>query len=344
MIARSPLRKSSLDKSDLTCHEGTIKVLITGMGSTTAISVAKGLRNQAELPVCIVGVDTHSESEVAGACFCDRFYRIPRADAPGYIETLLDICKSEEVRILWPIVDLELEYVSQEAERFRHEGIAVWVSNHETIMICNDKWRTFQFFRRHGIPTAMSWTKSGALEQADRLPFPLVVKPVKGVSSKDVFRVGCLDELEYAFRRVEEPIVQEMLKGQEYTIDVLCDYTGRALAAVPRIRLETRSGISYRGKTVRDEELIEAGMRIAGTLGIAGHCNIQCFKEGDSAARFLEINPRFSGSLPLTIRAGLNSPLLTVLLSLGRQIPESMLQFQENVVMLRYWEEHFVEQ
>ena len=166
---------------------------------------------------------------------------------------------------------------------------------------------------------------------------------MKGVSSKDVFHVNSPDELASALARVDEPLVQEMLKGQEYTIDVFCDQSGRALASVPRMRLETRSGISYRGVTIRDEELIEAGLRIAGELGIIGHCNIQCFKDGKAAARFFEVNPRFSGSLPLTIRAGLNSPLLTVMLSLGKTIPTHMLGFQENLMMLRYWEEHYVQ-
>jgi carbamoyl-phosphate synthase large subunit len=321
----------------------SITVLISGMGSTTAISVAKGLRHQTELPVRIVGVDTHESVQVAGSKFCDRFYRVPRADAPDYIDVLLAICKREQVRILLPIVDLELEYISESIEKFRGADVMVWISSHETIMICNDKWRTYEFFQSNHIPTALTWNQQSAMEKAETLPYPLIVKPAKGVSSRDVFRVHSPEELASAIRHVAQPVVQEVLQGQEYTIDVFCDQSGRALAAVPRIRLETRSGISYKGITVRDATLIEAGMRIAELLQIRGHCNIQCFKKDETAARFIEVNPRFSGSLPLTIRAGLNSPLLALMLSTGKPISPDRLRFKENLVMLRYWEEHFVQ-
>ena len=51
-----------------------VNILITGIGSTTAISVVKGLRQQKEISTKIVGVDINHRNEIAGSRFCDIFY------------------------------------------------------------------------------------------------------------------------------------------------------------------------------------------------------------------------------------------------------------------------------
>jgi hypothetical protein len=45
--------------------------------------------------------------------------------------------------------------------------------------------------------------------------------------------------------------------------------------------------------------------------------------------------------LPLTIAAGLNSPLLLAKLALGHEIGPAD-KFQDELIMLRFWEEIFV--
>ena len=78
--------------------------------------------------------------------------------------------------------------------------------------------------------------------------------------------------------------------------------------------------------------------KIVEGLRIKGPANIQCFKNDDEI-RFLEINPRFSGSLPLTIAAGVNTPLLALRLCVG-QVLDPVNDF-DIVKMCRYWEEIF---
>src|SRR5688572_21248926 len=51
-----------------------VTVLITGLGSTTAVSVIKGFRQQHTFRVRIIGTDSHPHNLIAGSAFCDRFY------------------------------------------------------------------------------------------------------------------------------------------------------------------------------------------------------------------------------------------------------------------------------
>ena len=48
-------------------------------------------------------------------------------------------------------------------------------------------------------------------------------------------------------------LMSEYLPGQEYTIDVLCDMDSNPLVVIPRERLETKAGISSKGKIIKDD-------------------------------------------------------------------------------------------
>ncbi len=315
-------------------------VLVTGMGSNTAISVAKGLRRQSEFALRIVGTDMNCECEIAGSSFCDKTYTVHGAFEPQYIPELLGICEQERVRILFPIIDREVEVIAAHLNHFNSIGVCVWLSDLRSVQICNDKYETYRFFTQYRIPTPPTWLPKDSTGKETELPYPLIVKPRGGLSSIDVFRVEDAAELEAALKKVKRPIVQEYVEGKEFTIDVLADQNARVLAVVPRERIETKAGLSYKGRTVRDQTLIDQAEKIARALIIKGPCNIQC-RMRDGLPKFLEVNPRFSGGLPLTIAAGVNSPLLLVKLALKGKLDRSYFDFEPGVYMARYFEEVF---
>lgn len=126
-----------------------VTVLITGMGSTTAISVAKGLKRQTEFDVRIIGVDINRRDEIAGSSFCDQFYTIPEARKPEFIPALLNICATEGVQVVFPVIDVELEMIAARADAFRAKGIRAWLSDAETIRVCNMRACLQLRLRRH---------------------------------------------------------------------------------------------------------------------------------------------------------------------------------------------------
>jgi carbamoyl-phosphate synthase large subunit len=317
-----------------------VTVLITGLGSTTALSVVKGLRQYREFPIRIVGVDINPPAEIAGSAFVDAFYTVPRAVHADYLKTLLQICQKENVRALFPIIDIELEVIAAAITDFQRQSVHVWVSPSPTVRLCNDKYLTYQFFKEKGFPTAESWTPEELSGVRGRLQYPLVVKPRAGVSSIDVFVVEDEASLVSACAKAKAPIIQQYLTGPEFTIDVLSTQQSQVLTCVPRERIETKAGISYKGRTVRDVRLIEYAARIASALKMVGPCNIQC-RIGDDGPRFFEINPRFSGTLPLTIAAGVNSPAILLRLALEPHWNPGPIAFRAGVLMTRYWEEVF---
>lgn len=268
----------------------------------------------------------------------DQAFRVPLATDPEYVPALEHICREEGIGLLVPTIDDELEIIGAARSRFETMGVSVAVSPAETAAICNDKHRTSLHLRQHGVPSAASWLAADL--PADQ-PMPLFVKPRGGRGGIGAFAVRTARELSFFLEYVENPVIQEYLDGPEYTIDMLCD-RGRPLSIVPRERVVIRSGVMDRGRTVRSQSLIELGRACAACLEFHGAINIQCRVVAGVPVVF-EINPRFSGGIPLTIEAGADFPRMLVQLAQGMRVAPSIGQFVDGLWMTSYEASIFVD-
>lgn len=317
------------------------KVLITGIGSTTAISVIKGLKSQNEFPLLIFGTDTNKKESIAGASFCDKYFQIPPAcNCDKYLKKLHHIITKESIDLVIPIVDIELSILAKHKKRFQ-KITRLLLSSSRTIDICNNKYKTYQFFKINKIPTLTTIKIKNVknineILKSKVISFPFIAKPLCGVSSRSVYIINNNKELSL-INNIPNPIIQQKAHGKEFTIDIF-RANKHTTFAVPRERIETRSGISYKGQTVLDKQLITYAKSIANKLNIIGPANIQCFRS-NKKIYFLEINPRFSGGLPLTTAAGINMPHLALKIAAKQKLTKS-LKFKK-VFMCRYFQEHF---
>lgn len=270
----------------------------------------------------------------------DRAVRVPLATDPGYIDQVLAIADDERISLVVPTIDDELALFGEARERFAERGIRVAVSHPETSALCNDKWRTCQALRAHGIDAAASWLPGELPVDPE---FPLFIKPRFGRGGVGAFAVRNARELEFFLGYVADPVVQAYLDGPEFTIDLLCDFTGQALSVVPRRRDVIRAGVIDRGCTVRDARLIDLALACARALPMAGAVNIQCRMVGGRPVVF-EINPRFSGGIPLTIAAGADFPRMLLDLASGRRVLPSIGQFRDGLWMTSFESAFFLEE
>jgi formate-dependent phosphoribosylglycinamide formyltransferase (GAR transformylase) len=68
-------------------------------------------------------------------------------------------------------------------------------------------------------------TVAGVWAAAERLGFPLIVKPIAGAGAADTYRVGSaadLDAILPMLRHVPHVIVEEFVDGEEFTYDTIC--------------------------------------------------------------------------------------------------------------------------
>ena len=150
-------------------------------------------------------------------------------------------------------------------------GAAIWLPQRRSVLACVDKWR-FWKIAQHALvpvaPTALGGDDVNTI--VDEIPGPWIVKPRFGHGSLDVYTVDDPAELEWAYRRIADPIVQTRLTGREFALDLLTDQDGRLAGAVPRWRLETSAGISTKGRTFADERLTRVAERVATRSSASG--------------------------------------------------------------------------
>jgi carbamoyl-phosphate synthase large subunit len=261
----------------------------------------------------------------------DGAFQVPLSTDPGYIDALGTICREHHVALLVPTIDDELEVIGEARQRFEARGVRVAVSPTTTAAICNDKLRTAQVLRRQGIPAAESWLPT---QVPSTISFPLFVKPRNGRGGIGAFSARTQRELDFFTEYVERPVVQEYLEGPEFTIDMLCN-NGRPLAVVPRERVVIRAGVMDRGRTVRDRRLIDLGLACAAALEFHGPINIQC-RTLRGVPTVFEINPRFSGGIPLTSAAGADFARMLVDLAQGRTVAPRIGHFRDGLWMTSY--------
>lgn len=269
----------------------------------------------------------------------NRAYRVPLASAPGYLDAVLEIALGERVSLIVPTIDDELVLFGRAVAHFREHGIRVAVSPAQTSELCEDKYATCRYLVERGIPAAASWLPGDL--PAD-VPFPLFIKPRRGRGSVGAYAVRNQRELDFFVDYVADPVVQAFLEGPEFTIDMLCDFSGQPLSIVPRLRDVIRAGVSDRGRTVNDPALIQVARTCASVLQFAGAVNIQCRLVNGQPVIF-EINPRFSGGIPLTIQAGADLPRMLVDLVAGTRVPQSIGRFRDNLWMASYETSIFVD-
>lgn len=315
-----------------------MNVLITSIGSNTSISVIKALKNQNQIDVKIIGTDLNDFNLCAGAKMVDKFIKTPNVNNfQEYQDSLITTIQDYNINCVIPIHDLEVEAISK--IKNNQANLTYWaVNDFDTIQLCNNKMKANTFASKIGlnVPNFFSF------KDIRNITAPkIIAKPIQGVSSRGIFFIensnweiiGNIDLSQYLF--------QEVVEGIEYTIDCFSNKHGVFVGGVVRERIETKSGMSVKGKIVKFDLLISAASEFLNKLKYKGASNLQ-FIVSNNIAYFIEINPRFSGSGILSYVGGFNSPLYTILEALNISLPTiDEINIQYGLCMSRYWEEVF---
>lgn len=270
----------------------------------------------------------------------DRPYIVPRLNAPSYLPTLLEVCRRENVSIVFPLIDPDIPFLAQHREAIEATGAKLAVVPYEAAEVTGDKWQTTLFFQRLGLATPRSWLPEEI--DVEDITYPLFIKPRRGSAAKNAFRVANEEELSFFLKYIPEPIIQECVSGPEITNDVICGLQGELFAVVSRQRIEVRWGEVAKGITVHNPLIMEACATIAEALPAIGPITVQCLMKGD-VPHFTEINARLGGGVPLGVAAGANSPrwLLAQAAGIDEVIPP-LGSYQTGLYMTRFDDSYWI--
>jgi len=266
--------------------------------------------------------------------FADEYYILPSLKDSAYIESLGNLCIKEKINLIIPTIDTELEFLCSNFAWLKSLGTDVLISEKETVAIAKDKWQTYLFFNSIGLKTPISFKKT---DKDFSLAFPCFIKPLQGSSSINAFKVANEEELLFFKNYIGNYIIQEFIEGEEYTVDVFCDFEGKPVYITPRIRIATRSGEVMKTRINHDLELIEDVLKIINNLKTKGPLTVQAIRsKKDGKFYFIEINARFGGGAPLSMMAGADSATALYKILCGEKLAYQPFAAEEGAIFLRF--------
>ena len=269
--------------------------------------------------------------------------QVPEVYAENYISVILNICREYKIDILISLNDLELPILSSRKLEFERIGTKVIVSDLGVIDICFDKYKTAQYIKSLGLNTPktyIDYDEAVSAIKTGELDFPLVLKPRWGSGSIGIEFVDDLEELEIVYKLDKKKVaksilsnastdkdfllIQEVIKGSEYGLDIMNDLQGNHVAVSVKRKLAMRAGETDKAITEDNEIVRKIGRTIGENLKHIG--NLDCdILERDGEYYVLELNPRFGGGYPFSHEAGANMPEAIIKWCRGEQVDSSLL-------------------
>jgi predicted ATP-grasp superfamily ATP-dependent carboligase len=302
------------------------RVLITNGNRRKALAVVRSLgRRGVEITI----TDSVRMPVARFSRYCSRclYYPDPRLNPQAFDDWLLRELRATRYDALIALDEDVIERVLSvrcEVERYTY-----------------DKGETIQVARSCGVPcptTFIARTIDEVLLFAERVGYPLVIKPRKSSGSRGLVVVRSADQVVDAWNLVSSvypsPLIQEYIPngGDALGVSLLVNRKQDVVASFVHRRLReypVAGGPSTLRESTICPALLDQAARLLRKLEWYGVAMVE-FKVDprDGIAKLLEINPRFWGSLALAIYSGIDFPYLLYCLATGRQVP-AMLEYED---------------
>lgn len=268
-------------------------------------------RGLADVGARVIGIGDqppHALPEAARSALA-HYEHVNLADggaALGALRGLSQHVSIDQVECLWePYMIL----AARIREAFGLPGMTV----EETVPF-RDKERMKQVLDAAGIRTpwhVSTTTVAGVWEAAEKIGFPLIIKPIAGAGSADTYRVDSNEELNEALplvAHVSELSVEEFVDAEEFTFDTICGNGEILFEHVlwyrPRpLQMRMHEWVSPVSLSLRDVSVPhlqggrEMGRAVLAALGFrSGFTHMEWYRKHDGEVVFGEIGARPPGA------------------------------------------------
>lgn len=284
---------------------------------------------------CVHAIDM--VPELSAACHsADYSAKAPRVTDNSYGQFLLEYCQSNNITLVLPTIDTELSILAGLKKSFAAEGITIILSDRSLCEMFYLKSSTFDFFQTNGFKTPQ------IISDLTTSPYPLFAKLDNSSCSIGATKVESVLEAQSLQKSNERYIFQELIVGEEYTVDFYLSRDHVPVMIVPRKRLEVRAGEVSKSVTCKDHTIIDTVKQLSKSLqGGWGPMTLQLFKTENNELFLIEINPRVGGGYPLSFHAGMDIFHLILLEVLGEKLDYNEV-WENDLMMLRYDDEVLV--
>jgi len=300
------------------------KLLFTGGGGAGNEAIFRLMKDRYELHFADADLESIDPTIPDG-----HRHEIPFADRDEFTSSVLRLCRELKIDLLVPGVDEELLLLAEQDE------VPVLLPETSYIKTMLDKFSFSRALRAAGQASPVSVL---ACEPWDA--FPCILKPRSGRGSRNVSlldrraQIGAY--LELTGLDPDSVIIQEYIRGQEYTVLMAADHNANLHAVVP-VRVAQKRGITIRAEIDNNPDIIRFCAEIHSALPASGCYNIQLMSGGEGKILPFEINPRVSTTFCLSLAAGLDP----IDIFFCDYAPRELVKAAAGTSLARNWKNHF---
>lgn len=326
------------------------KVLITNFNYKNTLAAVRALGENG-LSVVTSGPDPKRRA-ASFSKYCDgwRVYSRPGVDMGSFISDIKKILQENSYDLILPIgVDttIPISYHKKELSALTE----VPVADYEILERAHDKHKTIEAARNVDVPVPDTYLlRDGDLKFPKR--YPVVVKARKGASGSGTRYASSREELDKVLLEFEnrksndifdyrEPMIQEYIPGEIRDVCVLFNHGDPKAAVVQRrvITYPPSGGVGIVNETIEEPYLVELTFRLLKEINWHGVAQVEYKYDGEGAPRLMEVNPKFWGTLELSIAAGVNFPFMLYKITMDGDV-EPCFAYKRNIQMW-WWSAHY---
>lgn len=263
-------------------------------------------------------------------------YPNPKLDPEAFYAWLCEMIVAEKCDVIFPMSDDVMNVVVPRQEDLRRL-CQVPVPPEHSYDVARDKGETLKLAEAIGIPfpktlwpnLSRDWKATDLLDLVRDFDYPMVVKPRLSFGSRGIRIVNNDKELIEVYGQVHKehlnPLIQEKIPtGSKYDVCLLYgpDHHLKAQFVQREVRnYPLERGPSTLRQSVDAPELLQYALQLMDQLPWYGALDVEFMVDPrTNEPKLMEINPRFWGSLHLSIQSGVDFPWLLLQLALGKAI------------------------
>lgn len=296
--------------------------------------------------ICVTNSDPTTPAFVAA----DAAEVSPLIYSDEYIPFIIDFCERHHVGAVVPLFDVDIPILAMHRAELEASGVLPIVAPEAFARACSDKLETANILNEAGIAHPATYVNANDFVEAvarGEESFPAFVKPRWGMGSMGLAEASNETELnvltgiarrkvsssylryESASDPLRSVLVQPVIVGQEYGMDVINDLSGDFRGCVVRRKAAMRAGETDVAEVLPNDSRFDAlARRLSELSRHPGNMDVDVFDNGKELV-VLEMNARFGGGYPFSHAAGVNLPRALVAWLRGEECKSEDLEVKE---------------
>lgn len=296
------------------------RVLVTDAQTRNSLAIIRSLGSR-NLEVAGGEVTHFATGFFSKYCRRQVVYPDPARYPEKFTDYLLDVVKDGGYQAIFPVTDATVIPIIRDRERFKRYTL-VPPPTYEILMKAVDKAQTVRIAQENSIACPETWLveEIGIEKVKSSFRFPVLIKPRRSFGSRGLALCHSPDELVAMYPQVIAVygpcLIQEYIPpgGEALGVYLLLNDASelRALTVQRRLRSYPESGgPSTLRETVKAPQLVETALRLLRAMKWSGIAMVEFrIDPRDNQPKLMEVNPRWWGSLQLSILAGVDFPYL----------------------------------